>query len=176
MVLLYVENQGLAGVGVEDIDFYAVLGVVFWIMSVGAAFSAYMNSQASMNPTLSIFRNYLSGDIDDTEFKELVALVSAKAKHTGGEVYWLLLSSLGALLLAIYWLALSAVNEVTNTPISMVTAFGPLALIICLGVLPLVVLTAIAYARPDIVYLDFSFRDELTEGENQNEAAPENAS
>jgi|GEM_PF-405697 hypothetical protein len=147
--------RGLNQYEIFIINLYTLGGAVFWLLSAGAATSAFMSSRASLNPELTVFENYLRGEFDDREFRKYLGAISTESKRTSGECFWLLTISTASAVVTVCFFGLSVIDSVTAGSIAYLQGLWPLLAIGLLVFLPSTVLGIISHFRPDSVYLSF---------------------
>ncbi|MFC7139723.1 hypothetical protein ACFQMA_07705 [Halosimplex aquaticum] len=151
--------RGLNQFEIFVVNLYTLGGAVFWLLSVGAATSAFTISRASLNPELTVFENYLNGEFDDVEFREYLGAISTESKRTSGECFWLLTISAFSAVLAVCFFGLSVVDSVTSIPIAYLQGLWPLLVLGLIIALPSAILALIGRFRPNSIYLSFNSED-----------------
>lgn len=136
------------------VNLYTIGGVVFWLLSVGAATSAFTTARAAINPELTIFESYLRGELDDTEFRQCISASSTESKQTSGECFWLLTMSAGCAILTVYFFGLSMLDSLTGISIAFVQGLWPLLGLTLISLLPAVVVGIGERFWPDQTYLN----------------------
>ncbi|MDZ7850177.1 MAG: hypothetical protein U5K70_04980 [Halodesulfurarchaeum sp.] len=159
--------QGLNQFELFFVNLYAFGGGVFWLFSAGAATSAFVRSRASLNPELTVFENYLSGEINDKEFREYIGATSNRSKQTSGECFWLLTISAASAVIAVIFFGLSVVDSVTSGSVAYLHGLWPLLGLLLLTFVPSTLLGLVGQFRPDSVYLSFD-SENLEEYFNEN--------
>ncbi|MDH5020348.1 hypothetical protein [Halobacterium rubrum] len=151
--------RGLNQFEIFVVNLYTLGGAVFWLLSVGAATSAFISSRASLNPELTVFENYLRGEFDDEEFREYLGAISTESKRTSGECFWLLTISAAFAVVTVLFFGLSVVDSVTAGSIAYLQGLWPLLILGLLAFLPSTVLGIIGRFRPNSIYLNFNSKD-----------------
>lgn len=151
--------RGLNQFEMVVVNLYTLGGAIFWLLSVGAATSAFSSSRASLNPELTVFENYLREEFDDDEFKEYIVAISTESKRTSGECFWLLTTSAFSAILAVCFFGMSVIDSVTSISIAYVQGLWPLLVLSLVIALPSAILNLIGRFRPNSTYLSFDSED-----------------
>lgn len=151
--------QGLNQFEVFVVNLYSLGGAVFWLLSAGAATSAFVSSRASLNPELTVFENYLNEELDDGEFREYLGNISTESKRTSGECFWLLTISAAFAVGAICFFGLSVIDSVTTGSIAYLQGLWPLLALGLIMAFPSVLIGIIGRFWPNSTYLTFDSDD-----------------
>lgn len=163
--------QGLNQFEIFIVNLYTLGGAGFWLLSTGAATSAFLSSRASLNPELMVFENYLRGEFDDGEFREYLGAISIESKRTSEECFWLLTISAVFAVVAVCFFGLSVVDSVTAGSIAYLQGLWPLLALGLLAILPSTVLGIVGRFWPNSVYLNGGSEnlDRYLNGSDQSE-------